>query len=67
MRLIKYRDAGMNTYTYFWVREEGSGVISPFFNSEKEAHDWVEDKLASHEEQQEFDKKRKYKFEGDCI
>jgi hypothetical protein len=42
MRLIKYRDAGMHTYTYFWVKEEGSGVLSPYFNTEKEAEDWLE-------------------------
>jgi hypothetical protein len=32
----------MSTYTYFWVKEEGRGVISPYFNSEKEANDWLE-------------------------
>ena len=42
MKLIQYRDAGMSTYTYFWVKEEGRGVISPYFNSEKEANDWLE-------------------------
>ena len=40
MKLIKYRDAGMSTYTYFWVRESGSGVISPYFDSEEQANDW---------------------------
>ena len=67
MRLIKYRDAGMNTYTYFWVRGESGGVISPFFDSEKEAQDWAEHKVAPLEEAEEFAKKRNYKFEGDCI
>jgi hypothetical protein len=67
MRLIKYRDAGMNTYTYFWVRGEAGGVISPFFDSEKEAQDWAEDKVASLEEAEEFSKKRNYRWEGDCI
>jgi len=58
----------MNTYTYFWVREEGSGVISPFFDREEDAIAWSkEDKLGSLEEADEFAKKRKYKFEGDCI
>ena len=52
MRLIKYRDAGLATYTYFWVRGESGGVISPFFDSEKEAQDWArEDKLGTLEEQ----------------
>lgn len=43
MRLVKYRDAGMNTYTYFWVNEE-ERLSSPFFDSEKDAHDWLENK-----------------------
>lgn len=61
MRLIKYRDAGMNTYTYFWVREEGSGVISPYFDSEQQALIWAKgDKLCSLEEAEEFAKKRNY-------
>jgi len=54
MKLIKYRDAGMSTYTYFWTREEG-GVISPFFNSEEEAKAWTEDRLVSHEKQKEWE------------
>jgi hypothetical protein len=40
MELIKYRDAGMNSYTYFYVREGSRAVISPYFDSEKEAEDW---------------------------
>jgi len=40
LTLVKYRDAGMNTYTYFWKNEE-ERVSSPFFDSEKEAYDWV--------------------------
>lgn len=43
--LVKYRDAGMNTYTYFWKNEKNQ-TISPFLNSEKEATDW----LAQHEQ-----------------
>ena len=42
MKLIKYRDAGMNTYTYFWVNESNERLNSPFFDSEKEAKDWAE-------------------------
>jgi L-arabinose isomerase len=38
--LVKYRDSGMNTYTYFWKNEE-ERVVSPFFDSEKEAYDWI--------------------------
>jgi hypothetical protein len=32
----------MHTYTFFWVKEEGSGVLSPYFDTEKEAEDWLE-------------------------
>ena len=42
MKLVKYRDAGMHTYTYFWVDDSGR-CKSPFFNSEKEAWDWYEE------------------------
>lgn len=37
--LVKYRDAGMHTYTYFWINEKNS-VVSPYFNSEAEALEW---------------------------
>lgn len=42
MRLIKYRDAGMHTYTYFWVCDDK--VISPYFDSEDEAKEWADGK-----------------------
>ena len=38
MELIKYRDAGMHTHTYFWTMN--GKTVSPFFNSEQEAYDW---------------------------
>ena len=38
--LVKYRDAGMSTYTYFWKNEQ-ERMVSPFFDSEKEAYDWI--------------------------
>ena len=41
MRLVKYRDAGMSTYTYFWVNES-ERLSSPFFDSEKDALDWID-------------------------
>ena len=41
MELVKYRDAGMRSYTYFWVR--GTKTISPYFDSETDAHKWRED------------------------
>ena len=37
-KLIKYRDAGMNTYTYFWTIDKK--VVSPYFDSENEAKEW---------------------------
>ncbi len=40
LTLVKYRDAGMNSYTYFWKNEQ-ERVASPFFDSEKEAYDWI--------------------------
>ena len=43
IELIKYRDAGMQTYTYFWKNENGQ-MVSPFFNSEVEAMEWTNEK-----------------------
>ncbi len=40
LTLVKYRDAGMNSYTYFWKNEQ-ERVASPFFDSEKEAYVWI--------------------------
>jgi hypothetical protein len=40
MELVKYRDAGMNTHTYFWVNDQGQ-AISPFFDSEDRAQEWL--------------------------
>jgi hypothetical protein len=42
-KLIKYRDAGMNTYTYFWTID--GRVVSPYFDDETTAKEWTnEDK-----------------------
>jgi len=41
--LVKYRDAGMQTYTYFW-KNENEQIVSPFFNSETEAMDWTNER-----------------------
>jgi hypothetical protein len=69
--LIKYRDAGMNTYTYFWKDKSGK-TISPYFDIESEAHQWINLKagaeqmsdkgysVSTHEKQAEFAKKRNY-------
>ena len=41
--LVKYRDAGMQTYTYFW-KNENNQIVSPFFDSEAEAMAWTKEK-----------------------
>ena len=38
-KLIKYRDAGMNTYTYFWTID--GRVVSPYFDHETDAKEWT--------------------------
>ncbi len=38
--LIKYRDIGMPSYTYFWKNEDES-IVSPFFDKENEAYQWI--------------------------
>ena len=38
--LVKYRDAGLPTYTYFWITEQ-SKVYGPYFDSEEDANDWL--------------------------
>ena len=43
MELVKYRDAGMSTYTWFWV-DSNQRIISPFFGSEDEARNWMDQK-----------------------
>lgn len=41
MELINYRDAGMMTYTWFYVNDM-KHCVSPFFDTEKEAKEWFE-------------------------
>lgn len=41
MELVKYRDWGMTTHTYFWVSKENK-VISPYFDTEEEAREWLD-------------------------
>ena len=43
-KLVEYRDAGMMTYTYFWTLN--SKHVGPYFNSESEAKDWLNERLA---------------------
>lgn len=40
MELIKYRDVGVHTYTWFWT--QGSQIVSPYFSSEREAQEWLD-------------------------
>ena len=44
MQLVKYRDAGMNTYTYFYKNSENK-ISSPYFDSEKEAEEWLKARI----------------------
>lgn len=41
-KLVKYRDAGMNTYTYFWTDFRGR-IASPYYESEADAMKWKRD------------------------
>ena len=43
IKLSKCRDAGSSSYTYFWIKE--SHVISPYFSSEKEAQEWLDENV----------------------
>ena len=64
MKLIKYRDAGMNTYTYFWKNSDDR-IVSPYFNSEDEAKQWCEDKVTELDDPKrlEFEEKRNYEWD----
>ena len=48
MELVKYRDAGLPTYTYFWV-DQKNRVAGPYFNSQQEAEDWLAQNTSSKE------------------
>jgi hypothetical protein len=39
IELVKYRDAFLPTYTWFWV-DENRKLISPFFDKEEDALAW---------------------------
>lgn len=40
MTLVKYRDAGMITYTFFYVNDKKQ-IVSPYFDTEREAEEWL--------------------------
>lgn len=42
LTLVKYRDSGMSTYTYFWKNEE-ERIVSPFYDSEKDAYTFIKE------------------------
>jgi hypothetical protein len=44
MKLDSIRDMWTNTYTYFW-RDSSGKLTSPYFDSEKEAEEWLEKNL----------------------
>jgi hypothetical protein len=43
LHLIKYRDIGMSSYTYFW-KNQNDQMVSPFFDSEADAMAWTKEK-----------------------
>lgn len=64
MKLIKYRDAGMNTYTYFWKNSDDR-IVSPYFDTEREAQEWYGDKVTELDDPKrlEFEEKRNYEWD----
>ena len=40
IKLIKHRDPGLPTYTWFWI-DSNEKLASPFFNTENEALSWA--------------------------
>ncbi len=49
MDLVRYRDAGMATYTWFYVNEK-QHPVSPFFDSELDAKAWFNQVFKGEEE-----------------
>jgi hypothetical protein len=46
MKLIKYRDWGMSTHTYFWV-DEDNRTVGPYFDQQEQAETWLNSKTDS--------------------
>jgi hypothetical protein len=40
IELVKYRDWGMHTYTYFWINSDKQ-IISPYFDNDEDAREWA--------------------------
>ena len=64
MKLIRYRDAGMNTHTYFWKNSDDR-IVSPYFDTEQEAQEWYGDKITELDDPKrlEFEKNRNYEWD----
>lgn len=43
LELVKYRDWGMSTHTYFWI-DEDNRTVSPFFDQQEQAESWLSSK-----------------------
>ena len=49
--LIKYRDIGMSTYTYFYVNvNKNNSVASPFFDNINKATSWLKEQSKDNNE-----------------
>ena len=42
-KLVKYKDAGLPTYTYFWTVDDL--VVGPYFDNEESANKWLDERL----------------------
>ena len=42
MELVKCKDIGLHTYTYFWI-DRNKKVLSPYFESSDQAYNWQRD------------------------
>ena len=64
MKLIRYRDAGMHTHTYFWA-DSKHRVASPYFDTEREAQEWYGDRVTELDDPKrlEFEEKRNYEWD----
>lgn len=44
MKLIRYRDWGMTTHTWFWVTNDDK-TVGPYFDDEESAKKWMEEQI----------------------
>ena len=57
MQLVKCRDVGMSTYTYFWV-DDSNRVVSPYFECDVGANIWYGKQLREWKENGKNDLRR---------